>query len=163
MTERVVPRRGAPPATHETQRLESFGFILEPAGRRACRRIAHSWAPGQSLGRSLGDRLAPVRGQTRMPGRPHGTSRGTLPRDFRPVAARASLSRTLRSFLTSAVALVALAGCSPTVKVQAPDKPIEINVNIRIEHEVRVKIDRELDAVFSQNPELFGLPEEKKP
>jgi type IV pilus biogenesis protein CpaD/CtpE len=62
-----------------------------------------------------------------------------------------------------AAALAALLGCSPTVKIQAPDKPIEINLNIRIEQEVRVKIDRELDQVFTQNPELFGLPQEKKP
>lgn len=62
----------------------------------------------------------------------------------------------------AAVCLMA-SGCSPTVKVEAPDKPIEINLNIKIEQEVRVKIDRELDQVFSQNPELFGLPKEKKP
>jgi len=67
------------------------------------------------------------------------------------------------SLVLSVAALAALLGCSPTVKIQAPDKPIEINLNIRIEQEVRVKIDRELDQVFTQNPELFGLPQEKKP
>lgn len=56
--------------------------------------------------------------------------------------------------------LAVLAACSPTVKLQAPDKPIEINLNIRIEQEVRVKIDRELDDVFAKNPELFGIPSE---
>ena len=61
-----------------------------------------------------------------------------------------------------AATAVLLAACSPTVKVQAPDKPIEINMNIRIEQEVRVKIDRQLDNVFDKNPELFGLPPEKK-
>lgn len=61
-----------------------------------------------------------------------------------------------------AATAVLLAACSPTVKVQAPDKPIEINMNIRIEQEVRVKIDRELDEAFSENPELFGLPPETK-
>jgi len=76
---------------------------------------------------------------------------------------RPGLSRAFGRLIGAAVALVALAGCAPTVKVEAPDKPIEINVNIRVEHEVRVKIDRELDQVFSRNPELFGLPEEKKP
>jgi type IV pilus biogenesis protein CpaD/CtpE len=67
------------------------------------------------------------------------------------------------SLVLSVAALAALLGCSPTVKIQAPDKPIEINLNIRIEQEVRIKIDRELDQVFTQNPELFGLPQEKKP
>ena len=38
-----------------------------------------------------------------------------------------------------------LAGCSPTVKIEAPDKPIEINLNIKIEQEVRVKVERDLE------------------
>ena len=69
----------------------------------------------------------------------------------------------LSKFGGAAVAVLVLAGCNPTVKFEAPDKPIEINLNIKIEQEVRVKIDRELDQVFSQNPDLFGLPKEKKP
>ncbi len=57
----------------------------------------------------------------------------------------------------SAVALLALtlAACQPTVKVEAPDKPIVINLNIKIEQEVRVKIDRELDEAFEENPSIF--------
>ena len=55
-------------------------------------------------------------------------------------------------------ALLAVAACQPTVKVEAPDKPIEINMNIRIEQEVRVKIERELDEAITQNPDIFGLP-----
>lgn len=60
--------------------------------------------------------------------------------------------------------LVSLVGaCSPTVKVEAPDKPIEINLNIRIEQEVRVRIERDLEQVFQQDPALFGLPADGKP
>ncbi len=51
--------------------------------------------------------------------------------------------------------LLALAACNPTVKIQAPDKPIEINLNIKIDQQVRVKVDRELEDVLAQNPELF--------
>lgn len=51
---------------------------------------------------------------------------------------------------------VALAACQPTVKVEAPDKPIVINLNINISHEIRVKVDRQLDdAVFGKNSKLF--------
>lgn len=53
--------------------------------------------------------------------------------------------------------LLVVAGCSPTVKVQAPDKPIEINMNIKIEQEVRVKIDKDLEDAFAEDPELFGV------
>lgn len=56
----------------------------------------------------------------------------------------------------------ALAGCQPTVKVEAPDKPIEINMNIHIEQEVRVRVERDLDSTIAQNPDLFGVPESGK-
>ena len=53
-------------------------------------------------------------------------------------------------------ALLALAACEPTVKIEAPDKPIVINLNVNITQEVRVKVDRDLDkAVFSKNSNLF--------
>lgn len=45
--------------------------------------------------------------------------------------------------------------CSPTVKVEAPNEPITINLNVKIEHEIRVKVDKELDDIFSQDSELF--------
>ncbi len=48
-----------------------------------------------------------------------------------------------------------LAACQPTVKIEAPDKPIEINLNVKIEQEIRVKVDRELDDLLAENPDLF--------
>ena len=49
-----------------------------------------------------------------------------------------------------------LAACQPTVKLEAPEKPIVINMNVNISHEVRVKVDRDLDKrVFNQNSDLF--------
>lgn len=61
--------------------------------------------------------------------------------------------------LTSALALpmiaLSIAACTPSVKVEAPDKPIVINLNVKIEHEVRVRVEKDLDNVLSQNPGLF--------
>ena len=48
-----------------------------------------------------------------------------------------------------------LAACSPTVEVRAPREPITINMNIKIEHEVRIKVDKALDDVFSEDSDLF--------
>lgn len=48
-----------------------------------------------------------------------------------------------------------LISCAPTVKVEAPDKPITINLNVKIEHEIRVKVDKELENVFSDDSGLF--------
>lgn len=53
------------------------------------------------------------------------------------------------------VACMAAAGCNPTVKIEAPDKPIEINLNVKIEQEVRVRVDRDLDDLLAKNPDLF--------
>ena len=53
------------------------------------------------------------------------------------------------------LALTLLAvGCTPTVQV-ATDEPITINMNVNIQHEIRVKVERELDDVFSEDSELF--------
>ncbi|MFT4763926.1 MAG: hypothetical protein ACI9OH_001018 [Oleispira sp.] len=42
-----------------------------------------------------------------------------------------------------------------TVKVAAPDKPITINLNVKIEHEVRIKVEKELEDLFSEESDLF--------
>ena len=48
-----------------------------------------------------------------------------------------------------------LMSCTPTVKVEPPDKPITINLNVKIEHEIRVKVDKELEDIFSEDSGLF--------
>ena len=53
------------------------------------------------------------------------------------------------------VLLGLLGACTPTVQVAAPAEPIEINMNIKIEHEIRVKVDKELDGMFDEDSELF--------
>ena len=54
------------------------------------------------------------------------------------------------------VLLAALvSACTPTVQLAAPKEPITINLNVKIEHEIRVKVDKELDDVFASNSDLF--------
>ncbi len=57
--------------------------------------------------------------------------------------------------VVAGVVVCSLAACQPTVKIEAPDKPIEINLNVKIEQEIRVKVDRELDDLLAENPDLF--------
>ena len=58
--------------------------------------------------------------------------------------------------LLIALATVALlAACAPTVKVEAPDKPIVINLNIKIEQEIRTKIEKDVEALFEDEEGLF--------
>lgn len=49
----------------------------------------------------------------------------------------------------------ALSACTPTVQVAAPKDPIEINMNVKIEHNIRVQVDRELEDMFDEDSELF--------
>ncbi|TLS65563.1 YnbE family lipoprotein [Mariprofundus erugo] len=51
--------------------------------------------------------------------------------------------------------VASLMACAPTVKVEVPDKPITINLNVKIEHEIRVKVEKDLDHVLSQDSGLF--------
>lgn len=51
--------------------------------------------------------------------------------------------------------LVIPAACTPTVRVQAPTEPITINLNVKIDQEVRVKLDREVEDLIADNPDLF--------
>ncbi|MFZ0254481.1 MAG: YnbE family lipoprotein [Gammaproteobacteria bacterium] len=46
-------------------------------------------------------------------------------------------------------------GCTPTVKVAPPEEPITINLNVKIEHEVRVKVERALDEIITEDSGLF--------
>jgi hypothetical protein len=45
--------------------------------------------------------------------------------------------------------------CQPTVRMEAPKDPITINLNVRIEHEVRVKVERDVEKLLEENPDLF--------
>jgi hypothetical protein len=46
-------------------------------------------------------------------------------------------------------------GCTPRVVLEAPKDPIVINMNVKIEHEVRVKVDKDLDTLFDQEGDVF--------
>ncbi|WP_107962157.1 YnbE family lipoprotein [Sphingomonas sp. PP-CE-3G-477] len=46
----------------------------------------------------------------------------------------------------------ALPGC---INVSAPDKPIEINLNINVTQEVVYRLDGEAKSLIQQNPGIF--------
>ena len=54
-----------------------------------------------------------------------------------------------------AVLGLALLACQPTVRIEPPKEPIVVNLNVKIEHEVRVKIEKDVEALFEDNPDLF--------
>jgi hypothetical protein len=60
-------------------------------------------------------------------------------------------------FVTSVVATVLFAAvsCTPTVKVEAPPEPITINLNIKLDAEVRLKIEEQAKDDITNNPGIF--------
>lgn len=48
-----------------------------------------------------------------------------------------------------------LTACTPTVKVAMPSEPININLNVKIEHEIYIKVDKALDNLFDESSGLF--------
>ena len=53
------------------------------------------------------------------------------------------------------VSVLFIGSCTPRVEVAAPEKPITINLNVKIDHEVRVKVEKDLEDVFSEDSKLF--------
>lgn len=58
----------------------------------------------------------------------------------------------IRSILALGPSLVLLAGC---IQVKAPDKPIEINLNVNIRQEVVVSLRDDVKNLDKQYPGVF--------
>ncbi len=57
-----------------------------------------------------------------------------------------------RAMIMGLLVLPALSGC---VQVSAPDKPIEINLNIVIRQEVVVRLQQDVRDLIKNNPGVF--------
>jgi len=43
-----------------------------------------------------------------------------------------------------------LGGCTPRIEVAAPKEPITINMNVKIEHDINIKADKEVEALLKE-------------
>jgi hypothetical protein len=50
--------------------------------------------------------------------------------------------------------LALTAACTHKVQLETKE-PITININVKIDHEIRVKVDKELDDIFDDESDLF--------
>ena len=69
---------------------------------------------------------------------------------LRPSATQGAMRRA--KVLLLAPVLVSTAGC---VQVSAPEKPIEINLNINIRQEVVVRLQEDVRDLIENNPGVF--------
>ncbi|MCK0537809.1 YnbE family lipoprotein [Alcanivorax quisquiliarum] len=54
-----------------------------------------------------------------------------------------------------AVALSPLIACTPRIALEAPKEPITINLNVKIDHEIRLRVEQDIDQLFSADSDLF--------
>ena len=52
-------------------------------------------------------------------------------------------------------AVIVLAACEPTVRVEAPKEPITINLNVKIDAEIRIKLEEQAAEDIKNAPDLF--------
>jgi len=60
----------------------------------------------------------------------------------------------VRAHVLTGLAAATVAGCIP-VQIQAPDRPIEINLNVNIRQEVIVRLEHDAEDLLQQNRDLF--------
>ena len=58
----------------------------------------------------------------------------------------------LAAALLAGICLTALAACTPTVKVEAPSDPITINLNIKLDADVRLRVEEKAKEDVSSKP-----------
>lgn len=75
------------------------------------------------------------------------------------ISTNASLIKPWGKMLTTALAfsfaVATLSACTPSVQIALPNEPININLNVKIQHEILIKIDKQLDNMFSETSGLF--------
>jgi len=64
------------------------------------------------------------------------------------------MRNALTKFASLSAILLVSAACTTKVEV-ATKEPITINLNVKIQHEIRVKVDKELEDVFKKDKGLF--------
>jgi hypothetical protein len=47
------------------------------------------------------------------------------------------------------------AACTHTVRFETSDKPILINLNVNVEQNVRIQLEREIEDLIASNPDAF--------
>lgn len=48
-----------------------------------------------------------------------------------------------------------MAGCTPVIQVQTPSEPIEINLNVKIQHEILIRVSKDLEDLFADEADIF--------
>ncbi|MBV6271790.1 YnbE family lipoprotein [Alcaligenaceae bacterium CGII-47] len=58
-------------------------------------------------------------------------------------------------FLSAFLFVILSSACTPTVQLAMPNEPININLNVKIQHEIYIKVDKALDNILGESSGLF--------
>lgn len=74
-----------------------------------------------------------------------------------PILPFSTIVRAMRSASHGLAVFTAviLSGCQPTVQVKAPAEPITINLNVKLDAEVRVKLEKQAEEDIRKNEDIF--------
>lgn len=68
------------------------------------------------------------------------------------------IERMTNTIITSVILIsccLVIVSCAPTVKVESPKEPITINLNIKLDADIRVKLEEEAKKDIAANPDIF--------
>lgn len=72
-----------------------------------------------------------------------------------PSRHRRETAMRLRQSLTILLLAVLASACTPRVELAVPNEPININLNVKIEHEIYIRVDKQLDSIINEDSGLF--------
>ncbi len=65
------------------------------------------------------------------------------------------MTNTIRVKVILILCCLVITACAPTVKLETPQEPITINLNIKLDADIRVKLEEEAKKDIAANPGIF--------
>jgi len=65
------------------------------------------------------------------------------------------MNNTTGALLAGLLSACFLSGCIPRIELATPRDPITINMNVKIEHEIRIKVDKDVESLLKNQSDLF--------
>ncbi|CAI2002381.1 MULTISPECIES: YnbE family lipoprotein [Serratia] len=65
------------------------------------------------------------------------------------------MKNATRPLLAAVLGASLLSGCVPRIEVATPKDPITINMNVKIEHEIHIKVDKDVENLLKDQSGLF--------
>ena len=65
------------------------------------------------------------------------------------------MTNTIRVTVILILCCLVITACAPTVKLETPQEPITINLNIKLDADIRIKLEEEAKKDIAANPGIF--------